>query len=223
MLDVSWGLLLPSPYKMWALVAEYPGYLLAAWADTFLVSAGASAAALVMAVVLAVASFRFLIFQKVLMPLVVVSQSFPLQAIAPLIVIAIGRGNATKILIAFIIAFFPLFAVILAALKTTPSNLEALCRITDASFATSIFRVHLPAAVPAIIAGTKIAFTLAVLGAVVAEFVAPTAGIGRLLLRAQSDYNVELIYVCIGMLAAQGLAIHCLLTEVESRIAFKWR
>lgn len=220
---INWTLLFPDSSRTWRLINEQPYYFLAAWWDTLAVSVAASISALGFAILLAVCAARYQVLERILLPFIVVSQSFPLQAIAPLIVIALGRSEWTKVLIAFIIAFFPMFSVILTALKGIPGPLLALCRVTGASYWPSVLLVHLPAVVPSIISGVKVAFTLAVLGAVVAEFVSPTSGIGRLLLVAQSDYNVEVIYICIVMLAIQGLAMYALVNAIEKSLIYKWR
>jgi NitT/TauT family transport system permease protein len=220
---VRWDLLLPDATRMWEIAVEHHWLYLDAWGETFRVSLIASAAAFFLAIALAALALRFRLFERLFEPFVIVSQSFPLQAIAPLIIIALGRGDFSKVSIAFLIAFFPLFAVVLSALKNTPQALLALCRTTDASFATAIVHVYLPSALPAIVAGGKVAFTLAVLGSVVAEFVAPTSGIGRLLLRAQSDYNVDAIYLCLGMLIVQGLTVYLFIALLESRVVARWR
>lgn len=220
---IRWDLLLPDFLVMSALVVERHDYFLSAWGDTLRISLYASLLAVLASLLLGILAYRYTIFETFFSPLVVTSQSFPLQAIAPLIVIALGHGDLSKITIAFLIAFFPLFSVTLGALKATPSPLVALCRVTNAPFIKAIVLVYFPAALPAMLTGAKVAFTLAVLGTVVAEFISPTAGIGRLLLRAQSDYSVNEIYVCILMLVAQGLAFFLVITWVESRINLRWR
>lgn len=219
---VRWDLLLPDPVKLVHIVLERWDYFLAAWEDTLRVSGYASTLAVALATVIAAVALRFRHFERVFAPLVAVSQSFPLQAIAPLLVIGLGRGDFSKVTIAFLIAFFPLFAATLTALKGTPAPLIALCKTTQASFVTAVSQVYLPAALPALLSGTKVAFTLAVLGTVVAEFISPTDGIGRLLLRAQSEYNVEEIYICIGMLVIQGSLVFLSISRVESRVRNRW-
>lgn len=223
MTAMNWALLLPDLSRVWRLLQQQPYYFLSAWWDTFTVSIAASLAALLLAVLFATCAARYPLLERLILPLIVVSQSFPLQAIAPLIVIALGRSEWTKILVAFIICFFPLFSAMLNALKSIPAPLKALCRITGASYSSSILLVHLPAVVPSIIAGAKVAFTLAVLGAVVAEFVSPTSGIGRVLLVAQSDYNVEVIYICVVMLSIQGLFVYTAIRRFENKLIYRWK
>lgn len=223
MVSVRWDLLLPDPAKMLGLAIDHHEYFLGAWGETLRVSIYASLLAILVAILLASVAIRYTFFERLFSPLVAISQSFPLQAIAPLLIIALGRGDTSKVTVAFLIAFFPLFAATLSALKNTPEPLLALCKTTGASFTTAITHVYLPAAVPSLLAGAKVAFTLAVLGAVVAEFISPTGGIGRLLLRAQSDYNVEGIYICILMLVCQGVGVFLAIGNIESRIIPRWR
>jgi NitT/TauT family transport system permease protein len=141
-----------------------------------------------------------------------------LQAVAPILLILLGSGFSTKTTIAFLIAFFPIYSACLTALFTTPKNLMNLLFVCRSPLLRGIWHVRLPSALPAIISSAKVGFTLAVLGAVVAEFIHPDEGLGYLLLIAQSSYNIEVIYICIGLLMFQGVIIYQGLSFFESYI-----
>lgn len=211
-------LLVPDISKATDLLSQHYSYFLINWWSTFSVSALASTMALFVALFLAIGAVRFRFLNIFLNPIVALSQSFPLQAVAPLIIILMGTGFHTKALVAFLIAFFPIFGTCVTAINSTPAPLMAYLKVCNATFWRGIYYCRLPAALPAIISSMKIGFTLAVLGAVVAEFINPDAGLGRLILIAQSDYDVTVIYICIAMLIVQGLTVYLSLSHIESQV-----
>jgi NitT/TauT family transport system permease protein len=151
------------------------------------------------------------------------SQSFPLQSIAPLIIIVLGVGFITKTVIAFVIAFFPIYGACSTAMHTTPAPLLAHLSICKAGFLDGIRYIRIPSALPTIISASKVGFTLSVLGSVVAEFIQPDKGLGQLLLVAQSNYDVDVIYICVFLLMAQGLCIYGALSALEIKVLKKRR
>lgn len=221
-MDTKFSLFIPSFSKMAEIAISERHHLLSNWVDTLLVSLGAALSAVLLSIVFSAIALRSPSFERGFSPLVAISQSFPLQAIAPLLIITLGRGYVVKGFIAFLIAFFPLFVSVLSALKGAPQSLQLRCKCARAPFYRSFFLVLLPSSIPRIVGGIKIAFTLSVLGAVVAEFVAPTNGIGMLLLRAQSDYSIERIYLCILMLMIQGLIFYSVVGAAEKCALRRW-
>ena len=97
----------------------------------------------------------------------------------------------------------------------------AVVALYRSSFLKSIIHIRLPAALPAILSSAKIGFTLAVLGAVVAEFIQPDKGLGHVILVAQSSYNIEVIYICVLLLIVQGVAVYTGISLLEQRIISK--
>lgn len=188
------------------------------WWATFSVSALASVLAVILAILLAVTSIRFRIADIVLRPVVAASQSFPLQAIAPIIIIAFGVGLGTKVAIAFVISFFPIFGSCSTSFRAIPKPLLACISICKGSFWKGMLHIKIPFAMPSIISAAKIGFTLSVMGAVVAEFIQPDKGIGHILLISQSNFDMNSIYICIAMLILQGSAIYGILSFIEDRL-----
>lgn len=215
---MNWELLLPDLGRMFDLLAAHPGHFLRNWWATFSVSATASIAALTLSLIGAILAVRFRLIEIIMAPTVALSQSFPLQAIAPLIIVVMGIGFHTKTTIAFVIAFFPIYGACVTAIKTTPYPVLAHLRVCRATFAKQMWYGRIPQALPTIISATKVGFTLAVLGAVVGEFIQPDRGLGYLLLIAQSSYDVEVIYLCVLLLIVQGVLIYGSLTVIESRL-----
>ena len=184
------------------------------WA-TFSVSIVGAGFAVILAIVFSVFALKVKAVDYIMRPIVAISQSFPLQAITPIIIIVMGIGFMTKSFIAFLIAFFPIYSSCITSIKTTPKSLICFSKIYHASFFQEIFYIRIPYALPAITSAAKVGFTLAVLGAVVAEFMQPNEGIGRLILSAQSNYDMASLYVCIILLAMQGLIIYMSLSILE--------
>lgn len=221
MSDIRWELLLPKPERMLSLLIENPFYYLDAWWGTFSIAAIASLLALVFAVFFSILSLQFKVLRYIFTPLVTISQSFPLQAIAPIILIVFGTGFFSLVVVAFVIAFFPIYGACSTALLSTPTPLLAYLSVCHTSFMKSVWYVRIPSSLPAIISSAKVGFTLAVLGAVVAEFIQPSKGLGELLMIAQSSFDMEMIYICITFLVIQGLAVYGLLGVFESYILKK--
>lgn len=219
--NVKWELLLPKINTLLSLLREHPGHFLHHWWSTFSVSSLASVLALSLGLILSVIALRYKYIDYAATPVVGLSQSFPLQAITPLIIIVFGVGIQTKIIIATIIAFFPIYGACITALKTTPKPILAHLHICNSTFLKGVWLVRIPAAMPAIVSSAKVGFTLAVLGAVVAEFIHPDDGLGHLLLVAQSNYNVEVVYICIVILMLQGIIVYGGLTFLESYLIKK--
>jgi NitT/TauT family transport system permease protein len=220
---MHWSLLLPNLPRASSLLLENRAHFLFHWWATLSVSLTASLLSLLVALVASFLTIRFRFLGAIISPLVALSQSFPLQSIAPLLIIAMGIGYHTKVAIAFIISFFPIYVSCVTALKTVPAPIVAFLTVCNAQPLKSIWHGRFPAALPAIISAAKVGFTLAVLGAVVAEFIQPDKGIGHLLLLAQSNYDVDIIYICIFLLILQGLTVYGVLSWAEHVVIEKRR
>ncbi len=212
---MDWSSLIPNLAEMYKLFVEQHQLFLENWWATFSVSIVGSLGAIIFALFVSILSLRIKLFEIVMEPVVAISQSFPLQAITPIILIFLGVGFFTKTFIAFLIAFFPIYGACITAIKTTPENLIGFAKIYRSSFFQEVYFVRLPYALPAIISSAKVGFTLAVLGAVIAEFMQPNTGIGRLILIAQSQYQMQVLYICILLLILQGLTVYISLSRIE--------
>lgn len=167
--DIKWGLIFPNIERLISLLLKDYDYYFNNWWATFSVAMTASVIALSLALVLSVISIRYKTINLISKSLVVASQSFPLQAIAPLIIIVLGVGFFTKTLIAFIIAFFPIYSTCTSALLATPKELIAYSSVCNCSYMLEMWYIRFPSALPTIISSIKVGFTLSVLGSVVAE------------------------------------------------------
>jgi NitT/TauT family transport system permease protein len=147
-----------------------------------------------------------------LQPWAVILQVTPVVAVAPLIVVWVGNPFAAMVVCATIVAFFPIFSNTSAGLAATPPDLLDLFRLNGATRVQEVFWLRLPAALPYFLAGLRVAGGLALVGAVVAEFVTGAGGIASGLafriLEAGYRLDIPRMFACLGLLSAAGLAIN---------------
>jgi len=163
--------------------------------------------AVIVGVVLAtlIAHSRFL--AEALYPLLVISQVTPQVAIAPLLVIWFGHTDMPKILIAFLVAFFPMVVNTTAGLLRVDPDLVDMMRGLRASRWRIFLMIRLPNALPYIFAGMRISITLAVIGAVVGEFVAGDRGLGYVVTTGTANTDTTLTFAAITILATTGIVL----------------
>ena len=164
---------------------------------------------------------RFPLFERLIMPIFVGMQSVPKIAIAPLILVWVGAGAGSKILVVMSIAFFPIVINTMAGFKEVDRGLADVFRSVAASERQLLFRLRLPYAVPYIFAGLRIATTLAVLGAIVAEWLAASSGLGYLVLYGSFNFNTARSFAAILALALIGTSFFAFMSWLEQRIS--WR
>ena len=148
-------------------------------------------------------------------PLLIATQSVPKVALAPLILVWLGIGIESKLAIAWLVAFFPIVVDTATGLRTTPAELIDLATSLRASAFQTFWKIRLPAALPFVLSGCKVAITLAVIGAVIGEFIGSNDGLGNLLLVANSQVNVPLAFAALFGLAALGIGLYAAVVAVE--------
>ena len=154
-------------------------------------------------------------------PLLVASQTIPKAAIAPVFVVWLGAGMTSKVLIAFTIAFFPIVIDTAIGLRAAPQEVINVVRSMGASGFQVFWFVRFPNALPNIFGGLKVASTLAVVGAVVGEFVSAEKGLGYLVLVANGELNTSLVFASVVTLSILGVAFYFLL-ELLERFVIRW-
>ena len=165
---------------------------------------------------LSMASFRSL--HRWLMPMLVISQALPVFALAPLLVLWLGYGLASKVAMAVLIIYFPVTAACYDGLARTPSGWVDLARSLGASPWSILLRVRLPAALPAVASGLRIAASVAPIGAVVGEWVGSSQGLGYLMLHANARMQVDLMFAALLVLALFGVGLYFSLDGFLARI-----
>jgi NitT/TauT family transport system permease protein len=216
--------ILPPP----AAVAERLASLLSdgsLWRHTWVtlreVLAGLGMGALV-AVLLGYGLAHSSVAERVLAPFIVASQSIPVVAIAPLLVIWFGTGLLSKIVVCALTVFFPILVNTVVGVRSVEHDLHDLMRALEANRWQTIWLLEVPAALPVLLGGLKVGATLAVIGAVVGEFVASSEGLGYLVKQGQNLYDTPMIFVGIGTLMVLSTSLYGLVSLVE-RVLLRWR
>lgn len=155
------------------------------------------------------------LLERVLRPYVVVSQVVPKLALAPLFVLWFGFGLLPTVLITALVCFFPLMENTLTGLRQVDVQRLQLFRMLGASRLQTLLRLKLPTGLPAILAGLRVAVVLALVGAVVAEFMGASQGLGAVVIAAQGMMDTTLMFAALLLIAALGLLLYqaCLLLE----------
>ncbi|MEA2364394.1 MAG: putative hydroxymethylpyrimidine transport system permease protein [Thermoleophilaceae bacterium] len=154
-------------------------------------------------------------------PLLVGSQAIPIVVLAPLFVLAFGYGIAPKLAIVALICFFPITVNLLDGLRSTPPELLKLMRSMGASRRRTLLSVELPAALPSLFSGLKVAATVSVIGAVFGEWAGADEGLGRLVLLGNNQLQTPRVYAGIVILTLMAVGLFAL-TALAERLACTW-
>jgi NitT/TauT family transport system permease protein len=171
--------------------------------------------AFVLGVPLAVAIAGSRTLNLMFYPLLIATQSLPKVALAPLILVWLGMGIESKLAIAWLVAFFPIVVDTATGLRNTPAEFMDLATAVRANALQTFWKIRFPAALPFVISGSKVAITLAVIGAVIGEFIGSNEGLGNLLLVANSQVNIPLAFACLIGLAVIGIGLYAAVAAVE--------
>jgi NitT/TauT family transport system permease protein len=201
--------------------------LIAALAATLTVTLEAFLAATVLGVAAAIAFSQSRLLERTLYPYAVILQVTPVVAIAPLILIWVGfeRINLALMIIATIVAFFPILAGATLGLKSADFKLIDLTRLYGASRAQVLWRIRLPTALPYLLSGMKTAGGLALIGAVVAEFVAGSGtatGLAWRIVESGNRLEIATLFAALALLALTGVLIFAALSLLEWMLLRRW-
>jgi putative hydroxymethylpyrimidine transport system permease protein len=148
----------------------------------------------------------------------VASQALPVFAIAPLLVIWLGFGMASKIVMATLIIFFPIASSFLDGLRRTDPQLLDLAVISRASRFDTLALIRFPSALPGLASGLRVAAAVAPIGAVVGEWVGASAGLGFVMLQANARVQTDVLFAALFLLALMALAIRALVDGLARRM-----
>ncbi len=154
-------------------------------------------------------------------PILVAFQIVPKAAVAPIFIVWLGTGLSSKVLIAFAIAFFPVVIDTVVGLRSAQPETIHLLRSMGANPFQVFWYVRFPNALPAIFGGLKVASTLAVVGAIVGEFVSAEKGLGYLVLVANGELDTRLVFACVLTLTLLGIVFYFVI-EVIEKIVVRW-
>ncbi len=211
---------LPSPVSIGLVLLRQQGSLLhAAVVTGSEVALGFLLSGLVgIAVALVIA--RFALFGRALYPLVVLFQTVPKVALAPLFILWFGFNIMPKILLIVTIAFFPVALNMLAGLQSADPNLIALFWSVGAGKTEILRRVQIPHALPQLMAGLKIAITLSVIGAIVGEFAGANAGLGYVIEFASTQLDTPMVFAALVEVSVLGVVFYYAVEFIERRYVF---
>lgn len=213
--------LVPSPGATLRLMVDKWGYIWHhTWVTTYETLIGFALAVLigVLAAVLMVYSATV---ERTLYPILLFAQVIPKIAIAPLFVVWLGFGIGPKIVVAVLIAFFPVVISMVAGLKAVDPEMLELSATMGASPLAAFAKIRLPASLPHLFSGLKVAVTLAVTGAVVGEFVGATKGLGYVIIASGQNANTSLAFAAIVLLSLMSIVLFYALVLAE-RLLVPW-
>lgn len=213
--------LLPGPGAVFRTLVDQAGYLADQSVTTIVEVVIGFVVALVVGLLIAIAIATWRPFEQAAYPLLVASQEVPQVAFAPLLLIWFGFGITSKVIIAFLIAFFPIVVNTAVGLRSVPTEMIDLARSSRASPLTILRRIRFPYALPYAFTGLKIGATFAVIGAVVGEFVGAGAGLGYVLVTANGRLDTPLMFAAVIVLVILGLALFFIVVLIE-RLVIPW-
>lgn len=153
--------------------------------------------------------------EQIVMPVALFFQTTPKLAVAPLFLIWFGYGILPKVLVAVLMCVFPVLISSVSGLRSTDKRLLELMFVLRASWWQVFWKARFPGALPHLFAGLKVAITLSVIGAIVGEWVGSSAGLGHLILAANSQLDTELVFASVATLAIMGSLLYLLVQKVE--------
>lgn len=212
--------LLPAPSVIVAgLLEQAPSiWLTNAWATIHIALLG-YLLAIAVSIPLAMALASSKLLSRTLYPMIVVVHSTPIVAVAPIIVVTLGASDLPRIVVTFLITFFPIVVTTTTGLLATPEELVDLSRSLGASRMREMLNIRLPFALPYIFSALKIATTLSVVGAVVAEFVAAEHGLGYFIQFSTSFFKINQGFAALIMLVIISLAFFQFVGFLQRRLA----
>ena len=157
-----------------------------------------------------------------LLPVLVISQAIPVFALAPVLVLWLGYGLASKVAMATLIIYFPVTAAFFDGLRRTEPGWLDLARTMEGGRWRTLWHIRIPAALPALSSGLRVATAVAPIGAVVGEWVGSSAGLGYLMLQANARMQVDLMFAALFVLALFAVALYSAV-DTALRRALPWQ
>jgi len=158
------------------------------------------------------------LLEQILSPIIVALQSTPIVAYAPLLIIWFGSGTTSKIVTTAVIVFFPTLINTIVGVRSVSPRLKDVMRSLNATSWQMFTRLEIPSALPMVLAGLKTSSTLAVIGAVVGEFVSSGSGLGYLVTLARNQYDTPLVIVAVLTMTAIALTLYSFVAFLEWRL-----
>lgn len=213
--------ILPRPSVILDKIVANAGLLVTHTGATFVEIALGFGLSVIVGVGLATVIVHSAFLERLIVPLLVSLKTIPKVALAPILIIWFGYGLMPKVLIAFLISFFPIVISSVIGLRSAEKEMIYLVRSMGASRAQTFFKIRLPKALPSMFGGFRVAMIQAVIGAIVAEYLAAEKGLGYLQLVAQSRLDMPLLFASVVVLSLLGIALFNLVALTE-RLMTPW-
>lgn len=175
---------------------------------------------LLMGLLFALMMLMFNPVRRWLLPILIVSQAIPTFAIAPILMIWLGYGIASKILMTGLMIFFPVTMCCYDGLRQTPNGYLDLAKTMGATKMKRLWHIRLPAAMPTLASGVRVAVVMAPIGAVVGEWVGSSAGLGYLMLQANARMMIDEMFAALIILACMSMGLYVLTDKLLKRLVF---
>ncbi|NLI27804.1 MAG: ABC transporter permease [Acetobacter sp.] len=218
--------LMPAPTDIGASLITNGPVLLHALRSTLLVTLIALGVSVVVGILIAFLLVQSRLIERSLMPYVIILQVTPIVAIAPLIIILVKTTLMALVICATLIAIFPIISNTLQGLRSVDPGLESFFRMHKASRLQLLLRLRIPTAIPMFMAGLRISSGLALVGAVVAEFVAGTggnsAGLAYEILQSGFQMDIPRMFAALALITLAGLALFAATAILEQLILRRW-
>lgn len=212
---------LPTPLQIIARMGKDYALLLTHARVTLFEVLGGFGLAVLLGIPTALLIFYSRVFERAVYPLLIAEQAVPKVALAPLVVLYLGYGWAPKIFLAFLIGYFPIVVSTVVGLQALDPAMVSLVRSMGASGWQTFVKIRLPAALPNVFGGLKLAIGLAVIGAVIGEYVAAEKGLGYLQLQANSQFDTTLNFASVVMISGLGVLLFSLVRIAERLFVFR--
>ena len=210
--------ILPPPSRVALVMVERFDLLLGEAASTATEMVLGLALGLILGAALAIVFAASMAWRRWALPLVIVSQAIPVIAIAPLLVLWLGYGMASKVAMAALVIFFPVVSALYDGLRRTEPGWLDLARTMEASPRATLLQIRLPAALPAFASGARIAAAVAPIGAVIGEWVGASAGLGFLMTQSLARGQTPLAFAALVVLCLLGLALYHAVDRAARRL-----
>ena len=211
--------LLPAPVAVFAVFRDRGGFLLDNAAVTAAEIAIGLAGGALLGILTALVIASFALARRLLLPAVVVTQALPVFAIAPLLVVWLGYGLESKIVMAILIIYFPVASAYADGMARTDPHLIDVAKLSGASSLQMLALIRAPAGLPGLVAGLRVAASVAPIGAVVGEWVGASAGLGYVMLHANARLQTDVLFAALALLAVLTLSLRAAVDALLARLA----
>jgi len=208
---------LPAPTDIWAAFRQFQKPIIENSLYTLWNTLAGFAIAIVFGLLLGIAVGWHRAIYAAIYPVLIGFNSVPKVAVVPVLILWFGVGAVPAIITAFLISFFPIVVNVATGLATTEPELEDVLRALGASKLDIMRKVGIPRSLPYFFGALKVAVTLAFVGAVVSETVGANRGIGFLMLSAQANFQVPLVFAGLMALAVEGIVLYAITALIEMR------